>query len=100
MDCAANADRLSGKGTEATMSLASTSLQFTPRRDSRQLNQLWQLPLLLVSLAFLTYAVWLFVTAKPGLTLASKVSQARTLLRNGRPEAAAEQVNLLLASER
>src|SRR5438552_1612776 len=67
----------------------------TPR-----ITQLWQLPLLIVSLILFGYAAYLFVDARPGLTLGEKIEIARQLMKHDRPEAAVEHLNKLLASER
>ncbi|HLL91159.1 MAG TPA: tetratricopeptide repeat protein [Tepidisphaeraceae bacterium] len=65
-----------------------------------RLNQLWQVPLLLLSLGLFGYAAYLFVDPKPGLTVDDKVKLARTYLKHGRPEAALEQFNRLLETEK
>src|SRR5947207_11804883 len=70
------------------------------RGATPRLTQLWQLPLLLLSLALLACAAGLFVDATPGLALAAKVNQARVYLKNDRPQAAVEHLNRLLASEK
>lgn len=64
------------------------------------MGQLWQLPLLLVSLGLFGYAAYLFIDPKPGLTIDQKIDIARTYLRQERPEAALEQLNRLLSKER
>src|SRR5688572_13406353 len=64
------------------------------------LARLWQLPLFLLSLGLFGYAAYLFIDPKPGLTIDQKIELARTYLRYDRPEAAADQLNKLLAGER
>src|SRR5438094_3094513 len=70
------------------------------RGATPRLTQLWQLPLLLLSLGLLACAACLFVDATPGLALAARVNQARIYLKNDRPQAAVEHLNRLLASEK
>src|SRR4051794_33108811 len=70
------------------------------RGATPRLTQLWQLPLLLLSIGLLVCAACLFVDATPGLALAAKVNQARVYLQNDRPHAAVEHLNRLLASEK
>jgi len=69
------------------------------RKPSR-LSQLWQLPLLIVSVALFSYAAYLFIDARPGLTVGEKIELGRQYMKVGRPEAAVEHFNKLLASER
>src|SRR5688500_4996224 len=71
-----------------------------PRGTKRALAHLWQAPLLLLSLGLFGYAAYLFIDPKPGLTIDQKIELARTYLRYERPEAAADQLNKLLAGER
>src|SRR5260221_9407107 len=82
--------RRSGKGTEA----------MATHRPHRRLGQLWQLPLLVLSLGLFGYAAYLFIDPKPGLTIDQKVQVARTYLQQERVEAALEQLNRLLNSEK
>ena len=81
---------LAGKGMEA-MAL---------RRADDRVRQLWQLPLLLVSLGLFGYATYLFIDPKPGLSVSQRINLTQELLRHERPEAALEQLNKLLASEK
>ena len=65
-----------------------------------RLAQLWQLPLLLVSLLLFTYAVYLFIDPKAPPTIGQKLDVARRLIRNDRHESAIEHLNYLLKNER
>src|SRR5438270_4038982 len=76
--------------------LASHSL----RRSHKRLADLWQLPLLLVSLGLFGYAAYLFIDPRPGLTLDQKVNVGRNFLAQERPDAAIEHLNRLLNTER
>ena len=66
----------------------------------RRLAQLWQLPLLLVSLGLFAYAAYLFIDPKPGLSVERRIEFAEAYLRHGRPDAAVDQLNKLLGSEK
>jgi tetratricopeptide (TPR) repeat protein len=79
-----------GKGMEAMAS----------RRANGRLAQLWQLPLLLISLGLFGYAAYLFIDPKPGLTIDDKIEIARRYLVHERPEAAIEQLNTILTTEK
>lgn len=63
-------------------------------------SQLWQMPLLLLSLGLFAYAAYLFIDPKPGLSVDQRIETARAYLRHGRPDAAVDQLNKLLASEK
>jgi len=65
-----------------------------------RLSQLWQLPLLLLSLALFGYAAYLFIDPKPGLSADEKIEVAHILLDQDRPEAAREQLNRVLQNEK
>jgi hypothetical protein len=65
-----------------------------------RLRDLWQLPLLVISVALFGVAAWMFIDPKPGLSIEQKIEVARTLIGQKRPEAAIEQLNRLLAKER
>src|SRR4051812_16251474 len=65
-----------------------------------QLGQLWQLPLLLLSLGLFGYAAYLFIDPEPGLTIDQKISVARQYLNQERPKAALDQLNKILQAER
>src|SRR5687768_1868622 len=80
----------SGKGTEAMYT------GDAPRR----LSHLWQLPLLFASIILFVCAAVLFVEGRPTITLNQKLAVARTLLRDDRPDAAAESITRLLAAEK
>src|SRR5438552_6730973 len=69
-------------------------------RYQGQLAQLWQLPLLLVSLALFGVASYLFIDPKPGLSIEQKIDSARVYLNQERPKAAVERLNQLLATEK
>src|SRR5690349_13246109 len=66
----------------------------------RRVSHLWQLPLLIVSMAVFACAAYLFVDARPGITLSQKLAGPRQMLKLDRPDAAAEQLERLLAAER
>lgn len=67
-------------------------------RKSR-LSQLWQLPLLLLSLALFGYAAYLFIDPSGGLTVEQKIDIARAYIRQDRAEAAIAYLNKLLTKE-
>ena len=52
----------------------------------RRLSHLWQLPLLLLSLGLFSTTACLYVDARPGITLNQKLSVARQLMRDDRPD--------------
>jgi TolA-binding protein len=66
----------------------------------RRLSHLWQLPLFMVSASLFAVAAYLFVNARPGLSLNQKLAVARGLLSSDRADAAVEAVSRLMASER
>ena len=66
----------------------------------KRAGQLWQVPLLLASLGLFGYAAYLFIDPKPGPTLDQKLKIARTFLAQERPDAAIEQLNKLLSTEK
>ena len=80
--------------------MAAAASSPSPHRAKPGLARLWQLPLFLLSLGLFGYAAYLFIDPKPGLTIDQKVELARSYLRYDRPEAAADQLNKLLAGER
>jgi tetratricopeptide (TPR) repeat protein len=63
-------------------------------------SQLWQLPLLLVSLGLFAYAAYLFIDPRPGLSIDQKIDLGRLYLRNERADAALDQLNKILATEK
>ncbi|HEX8340852.1 MAG TPA: tetratricopeptide repeat protein [Tepidisphaeraceae bacterium] len=60
-------------------------------------SQLWQLPLLLVSLGLFGYAAYLLWDPQPGPTVEERIVDVRTLLKAERPEAAVERLKALLS---
>jgi tetratricopeptide (TPR) repeat protein len=70
------------------------------RHSNGGLSQLWQLPLLLLSLSLFSYAAYIFIDPKPGLSIDQKIDVARQLLKDERPEAAIDQLNHILAAEK
>ncbi|MCC6239987.1 MAG: tetratricopeptide repeat protein [Phycisphaerales bacterium] len=71
-----------------------------PSHSRSRLSQLWQLPLLLISLGLFGYAAYLFIDPRPGLTLQQKLEFADALIEQERPEAALEFLNKLLSDEK
>ncbi len=65
-----------------------------------RLRQLWQVPLLVLSLGLFSYAGYLFIDPKPGLTVPQRIDQADLLLQHERPDAAREILTKLLASKK
>jgi tetratricopeptide (TPR) repeat protein len=65
-----------------------------------RLAQLWQLPLLLMSLALFTYAGWLLIDPQPGPTFDDRMASIRQLLKQERPSLAIEQLNRLLLMDK
>lgn len=87
--------------------MASAAAQRSPQQPltahkpaRRKFRDLWQMPLLLLSIGLFVYAAYLFVDPKPGLSVARRIEVARTYLTRGRPDAAADQLNKLLTSEK
>lgn len=70
------------------------------RRTHARLEQLWQFPLLVLSLGLFAVAAYLFIDPKPGLTIDQKIDVARTFLDEGRWDASLAQLNKLLATEK
>jgi tetratricopeptide (TPR) repeat protein len=64
-------------------------------QDGR-LSQLWQLPLLLLSLGLFGYAGYLFIDPHLGPTVEQRIDTAHTLLTQERPQAALDLLNRLL----
>ena len=58
------------------------------------------MPLLIISLGLFAYAAYLFIDPKPGLSVNQRIETARAYLRHGRPDAAVDQLNKLLGSEK
>jgi tetratricopeptide (TPR) repeat protein len=65
-----------------------------------RLARLWQLPLLLLSLALFGASAYLFINPAPALTIDQKIDLARTFLKFNRPEAALDQLNKLITTEK
>lgn len=65
-----------------------------------RVGDLWQFPLLLLSLGLFGVATYLFVDPRPGPTIDEKIDVARAYLRVSRPEASIEQLNRILATQR
>jgi tetratricopeptide (TPR) repeat protein len=63
-----------------------------------RLSQLWQLPLLLLSLGLFGYAAYLFIDPRLGPTVEQRLESARILLAQERPQAALDMLNGLLDS--
>lgn len=70
----------------------------TRTTSSNRLAQLWQVPLLLLSLGLFGTAVYLFIDPQPGLTVEERISIARKFLDTERPRAALQQLNEVLTS--
>lgn len=66
------------------------------RYASGRLSQLWQAPLLLLSLGLFGYAAYLFIDPKAGPTVEEKLAGARNYVKYGRAEAGIEQLNKML----
>jgi len=65
-----------------------------------RLAQLWQAPLLLLSVGLFGTAAYLFINPGPGLTIDQRIHAARIYLNYQRPEAALDQLNRLISSEK
>ena len=65
-----------------------------------RLAHLWQLPLLLLSLGLFGTAAYMFINPGPGLTIDQKIQVARVYLNSTRPEAALDQLNKVLTTEK
>ena len=66
------------------------------RSASNSISQLWQVPLLAVSVGLFGYAAFLLWDPKPGPTVEQQLAVARTYLDAERPEAAVEQLNRVI----
>jgi tetratricopeptide (TPR) repeat protein len=69
-------------------------------RTHARFAQLWQFPLLVVSVALFGVAAYLFIDPKPGLSIDEKVDVARSFLNQERADAALAQLNKILATEK
>jgi tetratricopeptide (TPR) repeat protein len=65
-----------------------------------RLSQLWQLPLLLLSLGLFGYAAYLFIDPHVGPTVEQRLDTARALLTQERPQAALDLLNRVLDSSK
>jgi tetratricopeptide (TPR) repeat protein len=80
----------------------------SPQRTSRfarsplanRLTQLWQLPLLIFSIALFIYAGYLFIASGPSATIDQKIEVARNYLKQDRPDAAWQQLARILDTEK
>jgi len=88
-----------GRATGAKGGEAQARRDLSKPTNSR-VTHLWQFPLLLFSLGLFGYAAYLFIDPKPGLSIDQKIDVARSLLKKERPEAAIEQLNKLLNTEK
>jgi tetratricopeptide (TPR) repeat protein len=86
--------RFFSKGTEAMA--AGRAYRASQGGEDGRLSQLWQLPLLLLSLALFGYAAYLFIDPHLGPTVEQRLDTARTLLTQERPQAALDLLNRLL----
>jgi tetratricopeptide (TPR) repeat protein len=68
-------------------------------RKNQRLSQLWQFPLLILSLGLFAVAGYFFVHPQHRATLEEKVQVARNYLKQDRPDAALEQLNKILKNE-
>lgn len=91
-----------GKGMEAMASARplNAPTRKAPAKPFARAKQLWQLPLLLTSLALFGFAAYLFIDPKPGLTIDQKINVARDYLAQERPDAAIEHLNKLLNTQK
>src|ERR1700733_1122260 len=64
----------------------------------QKLSQLWQLPLLIFSIGLFGVSAYLFINPRHRPTIDEKIAVARDYLNQDRPEAAVEQLNLILAT--
>src|SRR6201999_1924646 len=87
-----------GKGTDAMA--RQSEFNSAVADPAARASQLWQLPLLLVSLGLFAYAAYLFIDPRPGLSIDQKIDIGRLYLKNERAEAALDQLNKILATEK
>lgn len=69
-------------------------------RSNSRVSQLWQVPLFVASLGLFAYAAFLLIDPKPGPTIEQRLEVARVYLKAERPEAAAEQLNQLIGTQK
>ena len=79
--------------------MASRSSKSSPHAAPR-LAHLWQVPLLLLSVGLFGTAAYLFVNPGGGMTIDQKIDIARVYLKYNRPEAALDQLNKLIVTEK
>lgn len=75
------------------------SSRTSPSVSSSSVTQLWQMPLLLLSLGLFCYAAYLLWDPKPGPTVEDRLADARLLLNAERPEAATEWLKKLMTTD-
>lgn len=66
---------------------------------AQPMTHLWQMPLLMLSLALFGYAAYLLWDPKPGPTVEQRLADVRTLLKMERPEAAVERLKKLIVTD-
>jgi tetratricopeptide (TPR) repeat protein len=69
-----------------------------PSRPRGRLADLWQFPLLLLSVGLFAYAAYLFIDPHAGPTLEQRISLSRDYVRQERPEAALALLNQILGA--
>lgn len=69
-------------------------------RPYPRLARLWQLPLLILSFGLFGAAAYLFINPRGGLSLDQKIGVARLYLKFNRPEAALDQLNTLIGTQK
>jgi hypothetical protein len=70
------------------------------RRAYAHLAQLWQLPLLVLSLGLFGYAAYLFIDPQPGPSVEQRIAGARAFLSQERPDAGNALLNQILTSDK
>lgn len=70
------------------------------RGPNPRLAHLWQAPLLLVSVGLFAAAAYLFINPGGGMTIDQKIDVARLYLQYNRPDAALDQLNKLVTTEK
>jgi tetratricopeptide (TPR) repeat protein len=71
----------------------------THSHANASVSQLWQMPLLLLSLGLFGYAAYLLWDPKPGPTVEQRLADVRTLLKRERPEAAFKLLKELITED-
>jgi len=69
-------------------------------RTNPRLAHLWQLPLLILSFGLFGTAAYLFINPRGGMSIDQKIEIARVYLKYHRPEAALDQLNKLITTEK